>query len=209
MSSIGGFNGGKGGSGNGNRVTVGRTIAGVFSGAAANIKSKLSNLNTVSNVIQTSSPDHVPDQTYNSTASFNNTSSRINHEHEDYRDACNSTAKFLSHNESFQKHTLQNPQQQYYPQSNHRWSEATMERFGNNKSVEKLTPNALPITVPGADVNIVRGLDGMSIAPNSCSTLPTSVDTLSAGDSESSSNTFGRNIFHIYFYIEYAEIFIY
>lgn len=189
MSSLGGFSGGKGGPGNGNRVTVGRTIAGVFSGAAANIRSRFSNLSTVNTVHEGPSP--IPETTSDSVANSSN-KSWINHDQRDYHEASKSTATRLSNNELFPNPTAQYSQQQYYPQTNNRWSEvATIGQFTNNESVEQLSPNALPITVPGAEVTSTLPYAGTPTPISICTTIPTSVHKLSFEGSQSPSNAYG------------------
>ena len=189
MSSLGGFSGGKGGPENENRVKVGRTIAGVFSGAAANIRSRFSNLSTVNTVFQGPSP--IPETTSDSMAS-NSNQSWINHEQGDYHEASKSTSTRLSNNELFSNPTAQYSQQQYYPQTNNRWSEvATTGQFTHNKSVEQLSPNALPITVPGADITSTLPYNGIPTPISTCTTIPTSVHKLSFEGSQSPSNAYG------------------
>ena len=190
MSSLGGFTGGKESSGNGNRGTVGRTLAGVFSGAAANIRSKFTNLGTVNNALQPSSP--TPQQT--TITSVASTPSTINHNHGVLRDLSKSPPTYKSNEETFGSHTPHYSQQQYSAQFQHKWSEATSGQLVNNKSVEQLAPNALPITVPGAYVNdALGGISGATMSLSSASSIPTSVQTLSFTGSQSPSYAFGMN----------------
>ena len=194
MSSLGGFTGGKGSSGNGNRGTVGRTLAGVFSGAAANIRSKFSNLGTVNNTLQPSSP--IPEQTaINSATSSSTISPTLNHNHGVLRDSSQSPTTYMSNEETFRSHTPHYSPQQYISQfQHHEWSEATSGKLSNNKYVEHLAPNALPITVPGADVNdAVGGVSGGAMALSSASPITTSIQTLSFVGSQSPSYAFGMN----------------
>lgn len=170
-------------------MTVGRTIAGVFSGAAANIRSRFSNLSTVNNVHQGTFP--APEKTSDSVTSSSN-KSWTSHDQGDYHEASKSTAARLSNNELYSNPTAQYSQQQYYHPSNNRWSEAaTTGQFSNNKSVERLAPNELPITVPGADINTALPYNEVPTATSSCTTIPTSVHKLSFEGSESPSHAYG------------------
>ena len=172
MSSLGGFAGGRAGAPNANRGTVGRTIAGVFSGAAANIKSRFSNLNTVNNVAQTPSPG--PEQYFPA-----NSSQKINLEQGQSSDVplSKSTAAF-SNMDTFQSSSTQYSHQQYSHQINNRWQESQVGHFADNKFAEHMPPNELPVTVPGSDMNFAFG----------------TVPTLPYGETKTTSNNFGKSI---------------
>ena len=172
MSSLGGFAGGRAGAPNASRGTVGRTIAGVFSGAAANIKSRFSNLNTVNNVAQTPSP--VSEQYLPA-----NSSQKINLEQGQSSDVplSKSTAAF-SNMDTFQSSSTQYSHQQYSHQINNRWQESQVGHFADNKFAEHMPPNELPVTVPGSDMNFAFG----------------TVPTLPYGETKTTSNNFGKSI---------------
>ena len=80
---------------------------------------------------------------------------------------------------------------QYHNQNNHRWSETTVGHYANNRSVEQMAANAIPITVPGADQNISPGSDTPNTTFSSSSYIPKSVQTLSHPVSQSPSHAFG------------------
>ena len=175
MSSLGGFAGGRAGASAASRGTVGRTIAGVFSGAAANIKSRFSNLNTVNNVAPTPSPG-TPEQFFPA-----NSSQKINLEQgqSSHVPLSKSTAAF-SNMDTFQSSSTQYSHHQYSHQINNRWQESQVEQLTDNKFVEHMPPNELPVTVPGSDMNFAFG----------------TVPTLPYGETKTTSNNFGTKIFN-------------
>ena len=197
MSSLGGFSGGNLNSGNGNRATVGRTLAGVLSGAAANIKSRFSNLNAANSSIQPSSPtaEHTRST---SAAPTLNTSTISTHTHGTFRDSSQSPTpqmssedKYINHQQSYSSYQPFNSQFQRQ-QGNYvnQWSTATGGRFSNNQSVQQLAPTALPTTVPGADGNeTIGGVGGFSASSNS--SIPASVQSLSFASSQATPYAFG------------------
>ena len=192
MSSLGGFTGEKGNSLTGNRGTVGRTLADVFSGAAANIKSKFSHLSAISNVVQTSCP--TPEQSIiSSTSASTSIPLSINHNHGLFRDLSRSPTTYKSKEESLGINTPSYSQQYNLQSQPNSFSEATNRHLVNNKSVEHLAPNALPITVPGADVSDgLRDFSGLSIEPSSTTPI-SSVQSTTISESQSQSFAFGMN----------------
>ena len=186
MSSLGGYTSSKGLPGGNNRGNVGRTIAGVFSGAAANIKSRFSNINNGNNLPQTNStlPERssviiTPDSNTPVTKQNGNLQKPI------------TTERSIPISETFPSLNSSYHQNPYHHQNNHRWSETTVGTFANNTSVGQLAPNAIPITVPGADQNVSTGSDTPNTAFSSSSYVPKSVQTLSHAASQSPSHAFG------------------
>ena len=200
MSSLGGYAGGKGASSGNNRVTVGRTIAGVFSGAAANIKSRFSNISAGNNVLHTNL--YSPEKSSGIiTSSSNDLASQQNGNLQ--RPGSNEYS--YSSNETFPNIEASYPQTQYYPQNNHRYSEHAIGNFPDNRSVEQLAPNALPITVPGADQHVSPGNNMASSTFSSTCYVPKSISTFSQEVSQSSSHAYGMNYLKLISY--YSKLF--
>ena len=197
MSSLGGFNGGNLNSGNGNRATVGRTLAGVLSGAAANIKSRFSNLNTANSSIQPPSPTTEHTTSTSATPTLN-TSTISTHTHGTFRDSSQSPTPHMSSDDKCNNHQQSYSSYQPFHSRFHRqqgnyvnqWSTATGGRFSNNQSVQQLAPTALPTTVPGADRNeAIGGVGGFSASSNS--SIPASVQCRSFTSSQATPYAFG------------------
>ena len=186
LGALGGINGST--TCNNNRATVGRTLAGVLSGAAANIRSRFSHLNTTNSNSSTSPP------TERKVTSGSSTPSLTNHNTSQsppppVSDEANPIIIANHH---------QQPQFQQYPQyskyhnpqggsGSHisQWCEG----ISYDQSGEQLAPTALPTTVPGAEVNDDgRGFHGKDRSTNS---IPSSVQS-NLSQSTSMSYTFGK-----------------
>jgi hypothetical protein len=138
-----------------------------------------------------SPPSPIPEKTSDSVERNSNKQWK-SHDQGDYHEASKSTSTRLSNNELFSSPTAQYSQQTFYPQTNNLWTEvAPPGQFTNNKSVEQLAPNALPITVPGADINTELSYVGVPTTSPSCAPIPTSVHKLSYEGSQSPSHAYG------------------
>lgn len=195
MSSLGGYSGSKVGPGVNNRATVGRTIAGVFSGAAANIKSRFSNISSGNNIPNTNLPSQ---EKYPGTIATG--SDDLITQHNGNLETPFLNEYTFSRNEKFPNSTTSNSQNQYHTQNNHRWSENSLDHFTNNRSVEQLAPNDLPITVPGSDLHVSQESDMTTSTMSSSYYIPKSVNTFSQEVSQSPSHTFGM------FYQKYTSL---
>ena len=126
----------------------------------------------MNNVVQTPSPG--PEQYFPA-----NSSQKMNLEQGQSSDVplSKSTAAF-SNMDTFQSSSTQYSHQQYSHQINNRWQESQVGQFADNKFVEHMPPNELPVTVPGSDMNFAFG----------------AVPTLPYGEAKTTSNHFGTSI---------------